>query len=73
MRERARRPPALPARTSRVIGVTGKQRRQDLDRNLAVQPLVARPVDLAHAPGANRRDDLIGAKNAGWDERRPGA
>ena len=34
-------------------------RGQNLDSHDSVQPRVARLVDLAHAPGAERRDDLI--------------
>ena len=41
----------------------GHQRRvQDFDGNGAVKPGVARPIDVAHATGANRRDDLIGSQ-----------
>ena len=36
--------------------------RQDLDRDLAPEPRVARAVHLAHAAGAERRDDLVGAE-----------
>ena len=36
--------------------------RQDLDRHRAVEPRVARPVDLAHPARAERRDDLVGAQ-----------
>jgi hypothetical protein len=32
---------------------------KDLDRNIAPQSRVARPVHLAHAARAQRRDDLI--------------
>ena len=35
---------------------------QDLDRDVATQPRVARAVDVAHAARANQRDDFIGAE-----------
>jgi len=37
-------------------------RRQQLDGRLAVQPRIAGVVDLAHATGAQRREDLVGAE-----------
>ena len=41
----------------------GRERvRQDLDRDRAIEPRVARPVDLAHAAGAEGRDDLVRAE-----------
>ena len=40
--------------------------RQDLQRHVAVELRVARPVDLAHAADAERREDLVGAQ-AGTD------
>src|SRR5690349_15772383 len=39
--------------------VAGEGRRQNLDRNLAIEPRVARPIHLAHASGAGMRDNLI--------------
>ena len=44
------------------VGVRGERRRQDLDRDLALEPLVARAVDLAHPSGADRREDLVGTE-----------
>ena len=34
---------------------------QDLDRDVAVELLVPRPVDFAHPTRAERREDLVGA------------
>ena len=42
-----------------AIGILGHGRRQDLEGDLASQPRVARPVDLAHPTGAERRQDLV--------------
>ena len=44
------------------LGVAGQLLGQDLDRDLAVQPRVPRAVDLAHAAGAERGDDLVRAE-----------
>jgi hypothetical protein len=32
---------------------------KDSDRDAALEPLVARGIDLAHPSGADRRDDLV--------------
>src|SRR5215469_9215110 len=42
------------------IGVLRIRRRKDLDRDVALQPPVARPVNLAHASCPDGRKDLIG-------------
>ena len=50
--------------------VRGEPGRQDLDRHLAIEREVARAVHLAHAPGAERRDDLVRAEScAGCHQR----
>ena len=38
-------------------------RREHLDGDRAVQPRVGRLVDLAHAAGAERREDLVGPES----------
>ena len=48
---------ALEARAA--IRIAGNAGRQDLDRDVAIEPRVARAVDLAHAAGADRGDHLI--------------
>ena len=50
---------ALEAR--QAIGIGRKLHRQDFERNLATQFRVARAIDLAHATGTDRRDDLVDA------------
>ena len=42
--------------------VVGDAWREDLDGDVAVQPGVARAVDLAHAARADERDDFIRAE-----------
>ena len=41
---------------------------QHLDSDGAVQAGVPRLVDLAHAPGPDGREDLVGAEPAGWTD-----
>ena len=43
--------------------------RQDLDRDVAVELLVPRPVHLAHPTGTQRREDLVGAETSSGCER----
>ena len=68
---RARRPRwASRSKRARAVVVRGEPARQDLDRHVAVERGVARAVDLAHAAGAERRDDLVLAEScAGCHQR----
>ena len=43
--------------------VLGKVRREHLDGHRAVQPGIGRLVYLAHAAGADRRNDLVGPES----------
>ena len=47
----------------------GHVRREDLDRDRALEPRVLRLVDLAHPARADRRDDLVGAEAGAGSER----
>ena len=51
---------ALEAREP--VGVGRERRRQDLDRDLALQLRVGRAIDLAHAAFADLRGDLVDAE-----------
>ena len=51
---------ALKPREPLRIG--GERLGQDLDRDVAIQLRVARAIDLAHAAGAERRQDLVRAE-----------
>src|SRR5262245_54725536 len=44
------------------IGVPGEQRRQDFQRDLALQLRVARAIDLAHPARAEGSENLVGTK-----------
>jgi hypothetical protein len=49
-------------------GIARHVRRQQFDRNAAIEPRVTGPVDLAHATSADRGDDLVGPEtNARFD------
>jgi hypothetical protein len=53
------------------FGVGGEVRREDLDRDVAPELVVAGAVDLAHPAGAERGDDCVGANPAIDHRRRP--
>jgi hypothetical protein len=48
--------------TAHTIGIRGEDVRQDLECHVTIQPRVARPIDLAHAAGAERSHDFIGTE-----------
>ena len=45
---------------AQVVRVNREGGGQHLDRDLAPEARVVRAIDLAHAPGAERRDNLVG-------------
>ena len=47
---------------AQAVGVRGKRRRQDLDRDISPEPRVLRPIDLPHSARAEGRDDLVRAE-----------
>ena len=58
-----RRQQARLAREARsTLGVGREMRRQDLYRDVASELVVARAIDLAHAAGAERRNDRVRSK-----------
>ena len=61
---------ALEAREA--IGVGREGVRQDLQRNVSLQPRVAGTVHLAHATGPQRRMDFVHAKSCTGSERHRG-
>ena len=54
--------------TREPIVVSGERWRQDLDRDLAFQPGVGRPIDLAHAPFADLGGDFVDAEAGAGSE-----
>ena len=51
------------------IGLRGELRRQNLDRDIATQPAVARTIDLTHPSRADRGDHFIGTEARAGRER----
>ena len=51
---------ALEARER--VRIVGGARRQDLQGDVAIEPGVPRPVDLAHPARAQKRGDLVATK-----------
>ena len=49
----------LALQTSEPIGIVGQIRGKNLDGDVTVQGRVVRTVDIAHAAGAQRLDDLV--------------
>ena len=53
---------SLALEASQGIGICGERLWQNLDRHVAIELGVPRPVDLPHAARAERRQDLVGAE-----------
>jgi hypothetical protein len=45
-----------------AIGIVGERPRQDFQRDVAAELCIPRALDLAHAPGAQGRQNLIRAE-----------
>ena len=52
----------LARETRAAVRVGGKERRKNLERDVAPQLAVVRAIHLAHAACAHERDDLIRAE-----------
>ena len=59
----------LDLETGATFRVSGRRAREDLEGNVALQSRVTRAIDLAHAAGAKRRQDLIRADPSTYRER----
>ena len=42
-----------------AVGVSREEIRQDFKSDVAIEPRIACAIHLAHAAGADRRDDLV--------------
>ena len=62
----------FPLEAGETVRVQRELGRQHFDRDVAGEPSVARPVDLAHAAGAQRCDDVIGTESRACDQRQGG-
>ena len=54
--------PCFAFEARHAIGVRRKRRRKDLQRDFAIQFRVSRAIDFAHTPGAEGREDFVGAE-----------
>lgn len=54
--------PRLVLEAPQSVGILGEGCRQDLDRNVSIQPRIPGAIDLAHPPCAERRKNLIGSE-----------
>jgi hypothetical protein len=59
----------LPLEAGEGVGVFGHALGQDLDRHVTVEPGVAGTVNLTHAPGPDRLQDLVRAETVARGER----
>ena len=59
VRQRRNRP-GFALESAAPFGILGYVGGHDLDRDLAIEPRVARSIDFAHAAGADRREDFVG-------------
>jgi hypothetical protein len=51
------------------IGISGERLRQDLDRYIALELRVSRPVHLTHPACPERRQDFVGAEAGAGEQR----
>jgi hypothetical protein len=54
-----------------MLEAFGELRRRNLDRDVAPQARVVRPVNLSHSTGAERREDFIRAESGSGCEAHP--
>ena len=62
----------LAREAGEAIGIGSERLRQDLDRDVAIEPRVARAIDLAHAAGAEQRDDFVDVETRAGREEHEG-
>ena len=73
MRERGHRL-RFTLESRQALGIRGEQFRQDLDRDVAIELVIARPIHLSHATGADGAEDFVRAESrAWWEGHRVGA
>ncbi len=49
----------LPLEANEAVRISGEELGEDLDGDVAIEPGVARAIDLAHAAGAERSNDGV--------------
>ena len=63
----------LAIETGPELWICSERLRQHFDCDRAIESRVARAIDLAHAAGAEQRDDLVRAEASAWRQRHGGA
>ena len=58
----------LALKPRHAVGIAGKGLGQDLDRHVALELEIARPVHLAHTTGPERREDFVWAETGAGAE-----
>src|SRR5262252_3209781 len=58
---------ALEARAPN--GVVGDAGRQHLDRDIAIQPCIARPINFAHTAPTDQAEELVGTEACAGGDR----
>jgi len=59
----------LAAEARQAVRIAGKSVGQDLERDVAVQARITRPIDLAHPTSPDRAGDFVGTDTVAGDER----
>ena len=52
-----------------AIGIRHPRCGQDLQGDIATEPMIVRAIDLAHPPGAQERDNLKRSESRAWNEQ----
>ena len=55
-------------KSRQAFRVRGHAGRQDLERNVTTEAAIPRPIHLAHAAGAERRDDVVATESGACEE-----
>ena len=58
----------LALETRKAIRIVRERLGQDLDRDVAIELGITRPIDFAHAAHADLRGDFVGADAGAWAE-----
>jgi len=59
----------LPLKASEAIAVGGQPRRHRLDCNIALEPRIARTIDLAHTARTDERHELVWTESGAFRDR----
>ena len=68
-----RKDPGFTLEPAQAVLIERERRREDLDRDVTLEPRIVRPVDFAHPAGAQPADHLVGSDAAAFLHRRRSA